>query len=101
MMHGPINLGNGNVFQCSMSILRILRVWLFLLPDRGLAVQVAPESGDSTVIYSYCTVLRNSFVFIVLKHLRCFKLEFDGMVCVTKTVLFQVFSKLQINEFCF
>lgn len=90
-----------NIFQCSMSILRILRVWLFSLPDRGLAVQVLPESGDSTVIYCYFTVLRNSLVFIVLKHLHCFKLEFDGMVSVTKTILFQVFSKLQINEFPF
>jgi len=69
-----------------MRVLRILKVWLFSLPDRGLAVQVPPESGDSTVIYCNFTFMWNSFVFIVLKYLHCFKLEFDGMFSVTKIV---------------
>jgi hypothetical protein len=69
-----------------MSVLRILRVWLFSLPGRGLAVQVPPELGDSTFTYCYFTFLWNSFVFIVLKHLHCFKLEFYGMVFAKKIV---------------
>jgi hypothetical protein len=69
-----------------MSVPGILRVWLFSLPDRSRAVQVSPELGDGAVISCYCTILWNSFVFIALKHSHRLKLEFDGMVSVTKIV---------------
>ena len=67
-----------------MWVLRILRFLLFSLPVRGLAFQVPPEPGGSTVIYCYCTFLWTSFVFVVLKLSHHFSLEFDGRVSVTK-----------------
>ena len=58
----------GMLCQHETLVRRVLKIWLLLQQDRGLALQVRYDLGYNTIMYCNYTFLWNSFVFIVLKH---------------------------------
>ena len=74
--------------------------------DRGLAVQVPSDPGDSTITYCYCTFLWNSFMCIVLNRSHHFQVEilrkgFRHESSVRSQFSSKCSIKYRKNEFCF